>query len=75
MNINFTHFGFENKEKITEWAGLVVEQVEPNSSFIHLTKNKKSLFKISFCLDQPHDFNLTNPYFHKKISLYLYKDD
>jgi hypothetical protein len=75
-DIDFTHFGFEDRENISEWAGLRIEQVGSEAGTpIRLAKNGKTVFKLHFCLDQPFEFNLTNPYFHRKISLYLYNHD
>lgn len=43
--------------------------------FHGLQARGNTVFKLSFLLDQPFEFNLTNPYFHRKISLYLYNHE
>lgn len=71
-DIEFTHFGFEDKENMSEWGGVRVEGVGESVS---LQARGKTVFRLSFLLDQPFQFNLSNPYFHRRINLYLYNHD
>ena len=40
-----------------------------------LPKNGKKVFRVSYRFDRLEELNLSNPYYHKKIQLYLYQGE
>ena len=45
------------------------------SNELGLPRNGKKVFRVSYRFDRMEELNLSNPYFHKKIQLYLYQGE
>lgn len=40
-----------------------------------MPKNGKKVFRVSYRFDRMEELNLSNPFYHKKIQLYLYQGE